>query len=202
MSETTTPSISDTLVSSSTSKRNNNRRNKKKRSQQNDQSVKFQGETADFGAVFVLGDETSEGKPSSFKKAVVATEVYVAATYASSAKVLGSLFDDEPSLPTLAPPPEPVGEDAENELRRMMYMEHYKRHLTKSEQLTNTLHSLFTIIWGQCSPGIQSRIRSSGFNSSSRKRKVTVPGFSRKLGKSCSFSVMVATDSEPCWKGR
>ena len=91
----------------------------------------------------------------------MATEVYVAATYASSAKVLGSLFDDEPSLPTLAPPPEPVGEDAENELRRVMYMERYKRHLTKSEQLTNTLHSLFTIIWGQCSPGIQSRIRSS-----------------------------------------
>ena len=87
--------------------------------------------------------------------------MYVAATYASSAKVLGSLFDDEPNLPTLAPPPEPVGEDAENELRRVMYMGRYKRYLTKAEQLTNTLHSLFTIIWGQCSPGIQSRIRIS-----------------------------------------
>ena len=148
MNETTTPPSSGTPASSSTSKRNNSRRNKKKRNQQNDQSVKFQGATADFGAVFVLGDETSEGKPSSFKKAVVATEVYVTATYASSAKVLGSLFDDEPSLPTLAPPPEPVGEDAENELLRVMYMERYKRYLTKSEHLTNTLHSLFTIIWG------------------------------------------------------
>ena len=161
-----TPSSTGTTAPASTSKRNNGRRNKKKKNQQNDQVAKFQGATAEFGAIFVLGDETTEGKPSSFKKAIVATEVYVAATYPTSAKVLGSLFDDEPTLPTLAPPPEPVGEDAENELRRVMlrrvmYMERYKRHLTKSEQLTNTLHSLSTIIWGQCSPGIQSRIRSS-----------------------------------------
>ena len=155
------PSPTDTPAPASTSKHNNGRRNKKKKNQQNDHVVKFQGATADFGAVFVLGDETTEGRPSSFKKAIVTTEVYVAATYASSAKSLGSLFHDEPSLPTLAPPPEPVGEDADNELRRVMYMEKYKRYLTKSEQLTNTLHSLFTIIWGQCSPGIQSRIRSS-----------------------------------------
>ena len=161
MSEAQTPSSTGTPVSTPTSNRNNNRRNKKKKNQHNDQGPKFQGATPDFGAVFVLGDETSEGRPSSFKKAVVAAEVYVAATYPSSAKVLCSLFDDESSLPTLAPPPEPVGEDADNELRRVMYMERYNRHLTKSEQLTNTLHSLFTIIWGQCSPGIQSRIRSS-----------------------------------------
>ena len=139
------PPPTDTPAPASASRCNNGKRNKKKRNQQSDHVAKFQGATADFGAVFVLGDETTEGKPSSFKKAIVATEVYVAATYAS-AKVLGSLFDDEPSHPTLAPPPEPVGEDAENEPRRIMYMEKYKRYLTKSEQLTNTLHSLFTII--------------------------------------------------------
>ena len=155
------PPPTDNPASVSASRRSNGKRNKKKKNQQSDHVVKFQGATADFGAVFVLGDETTEGKPSSFEKAIVATELYVAATYASSTKVLGSLFDDEASLRTLAPPPEPVGEDAENELCRIMYMEKYKRYLTKSEQLNNTLHSLFTIIWGQCSPGIQSRIRSS-----------------------------------------
>ena len=120
MSEAHAPSSTGTPVSTPTSNRNNNRRNKKKKNQHNDQGPKFQGATPDFGAVFVLGDETSEGRPSCFKKAVVAAEVYTAATYPSSAKVLGSYFDDEPSLPTLAPPPEPVGEDAENELRRVM----------------------------------------------------------------------------------
>ena len=147
MSEDAPPST-DNPASGSASRRGNGKRNKKKKIHQSDHVVKFQGATADFGAVFVLGNETSEGKPSSFKKAIVATEVYVAATYASSTKVLGCLFDDQPSLPNLAPPPEPVGEDAENELRRIMYMEKYKRYLTMSEQLKNTLHSLFTIIWG------------------------------------------------------
>ena len=81
MSEAQTPSSTGTPVSTPTSKRNNNRRNKKKKNQDSDQGPKFQGATPDFGAVFVLGDETSEGRPSSFKKAVVAAEVYVATTY-------------------------------------------------------------------------------------------------------------------------
>ena len=40
-------------------------------------------------------------------------------------------------------------------------MELFKRHLNEKDLLTNHLHSLFTILWGQCSPGIQSKIRSS-----------------------------------------
>ena len=74
MSEVTpSPSSSGTPAPVSTSKRNNSRRNKKKKNENNDQVVRFQGATADFGDVFVLGDETTEGKPSSFKKAIVAT---------------------------------------------------------------------------------------------------------------------------------
>ena len=109
--------------------------------------------------MFALTDETSEGNPSSF--AMMAAEGFVTSTYPESAKAMGSLFDEEPTTPSLATPAEPIGEDAENEIRRTMYFELFKRHLTKKETLSNHLHSFCTIIWGQCSPGIQSKIRSS-----------------------------------------
>ena len=91
----------------------------------------------------------------------MAAEIFVASTYPESTKAMGSLFDEEPTTPSLAPPAELIGEDAENEIRRTMYFELFMRHLTKKETLTNHLHSFFTILWGQCSPGIQSKMRSS-----------------------------------------
>ena len=40
-------------------------------------------------------------------------------------------------------------------------MELFKRRLTEKDSLSNNLHSFFTILWGQCSPGIQSKIKTS-----------------------------------------
>ena len=161
MSEAQQAATPPTVPPTPSQGRRNTRKNKKKKTQQKENGEKFKGTTPDFGAVFSLADEPVEGNTSSFKQVLLATEVYVAAHYTKSAKAMSSLFEDAPTCPSLAPPIEPVGEDAESELQRVKYMELFKRYLNERDLLSNHLHSLFTILWGQCSPGIQSKIRSS-----------------------------------------
>ena len=161
MSEAQQAATPPTVPPTPSQGRRNTRKNKKKKTQQKENGEKFKGTTPDFGAVFSLADEPVEGNTSSFKQVLLATEVYVAAHFTKSAKAMSSLFEDAPTCPSLAPPIEPVGEDAESELQRVKYMELFKRYLNEKDLLSNHLHSLFTILWGQCSPGIQSKIRSS-----------------------------------------
>ena len=72
---------------------------------------------------------------------------------------MSTLFEDTPTNPSVVPPAEPAGDDAESTLRVKVYMEMLKRHLNEKEVLTNNLHSFFTVLWGQCSPGIQCKLR-------------------------------------------
>ena len=72
---------------------------------------------------------------------------------------MSTLFDDVPTNPSLSPPIELVGDGAENTFKRKVYFELFKQYLSDCKTLINNLHSLFSIIWGQCSTGVQSKLK-------------------------------------------
>ena len=59
-----------------------------------------------------------------------------------------------------APPDRPVGDDADDKITVKIYMEDRKAWKEESKNLDDALHSFFTILWGQCSPGVQGTITS------------------------------------------
>ena len=67
-------------ASLSSSRRNKSRSNKSKRSKakEDTKTPLFKGATEDFGAVFTLKDETTDGRGNTYKEAVLAAEVWVA----------------------------------------------------------------------------------------------------------------------------
>ena len=159
-SSTTAGNNATASTSSSSSRRNNSRggRNKKDK-QRSDTFVPFKGKMELFGGAFALKEELPEGKGCSFKDVMEAAEVFVATKFPKSSKTMNSLFDDPPIYPSLAPPPDSVRDDIESIFRQTVYMTLLKKHLEEKEILANNLHSFFTILWGQCSPGLQSKIR-------------------------------------------
>ena len=120
----------------------------------------FIGATVEFDRhVFTMKDEYT-GAPSRFDETLQRGEVFVAKQYPKSARAMSSLFGGTPKNPSLAPPPEPIGEDREDDLTIRCYLEDRKEHLKLAKELENSLHSFFTVLWGQCSPGIQSKLSS------------------------------------------
>ena len=154
------PSPSTSGENEASSRRSSNRNGKSKKPKIKEESPQaFKGVTQDFGGVLIQREELHDGKECNFKETLLAGEVYAAANYPKTSKLLSSLFEDTPTNPPVVPPAEPVGDDAESTLRVTVYMEMLKRHLNEKEVLTNNLHSFFTVLWGQCSPGIQCRLR-------------------------------------------
>ena len=97
-------------------------------------------------------------------------EVYVAENYHKSAKSMRILFNDPPANPAVVPPEEPTGADAESRLKITLHMDKVGRYHVAKDTLENTLHSLFTVLWGQCSPGIQGRLK--GLNQFNQRKEV------------------------------
>ena len=154
------PSPSTSGETEASSRRSSNRNGKSKKSKIKEESLQaFKGVTPDFGGVFIKNEELPDGKEWEYKEILLAGEVYAAANYPKTSKLLSTLFEDTPTNPSVVPPAEPAGDDAESTLRVKVYMEMLKRHLNEKEVLTNNLHSFFTVLWGQCSPGIQCKLR-------------------------------------------
>ena len=99
--------------------------------------------------------------------------------------------------PSLSPPVELVGDDVDNTFKCKVYFELLRRHLNEKETMTNNLHSLFSILWDQCSAGVQSKLTGK-IENSSRKKTETVLGFWKKFVRRCSISAPVVTSSEAC----
>ena len=151
----------DATSSSSSSRRNKSWSGKSKRSKVKDENngVPFKGNTIGFGAVLTFKGETTEGKGNTYKEAILATEVRVASNFSATSKAKKSLFEDTPKNPSLSPPTELIGYDADNGFKCKTHFKLFKRYLNDNETLTNNIHSLFSIIRGQSSPGIQSRLK-------------------------------------------
>ena len=159
-STTSGPSPSTSGATEAPSRSSSNRNNKSKKPKIKGKPLQaFKGVTPAFGGVFVQSEKLPEGRECSYKEMLLAGEVYAAANYPKTAKLLSTLFEDTPTNQFLTPPTEPVGDDSESTLRVTVYMEMLKRHLNEKEVLASNLHSFFTVLWGQCSAGIQCKLR-------------------------------------------
>ena len=154
---TSTPGNVENSNGNNNQSRNN--RNKKGKGKNNGQAQQFKGAIPEFGGTFCLDDEVPNGKECSLKDTLLATEVYVASNFPDTSKTMSPLFQPDPRNPSLSPPPEPTGDDADNNLKVTVYMKRLERHLDEEKLLANNLHRLFTIIWGQCSLGIQAKLK-------------------------------------------
>jgi hypothetical protein len=124
---------------------------------------KWKGATADFGEdkVFALKNELGGDRHVSYKVTVEAAEVFAAVKFPKSSKSMALLFRDPPRHPFIKEPDKPMGEDRKDNLMVQLYLEEAKRAAKEKTLLDNALHGMFTILWGQCSPGVQAKVKAS-----------------------------------------
>jgi hypothetical protein len=63
-----------------------------------------------------------------------------------------------------------MGEDRKDNLMVQLYLEEAKRAAQEKTLLDNALHGMFTILWGQCSPGVQAKVKASQSFSSKKEQ--------------------------------
>ena len=145
---------------SGSSNQNNRRGNRGKNKKKSTHQSSWKAASSGFdGKYFSLANELGTGRDSNFKETMQKVEVYVAENFPKSAKSMRKLFNDPPSNPIITPPEEPTGANAESRLQIALHMDKVGRYHVAKDTLENNLHSLFTVLWGQCSPGVQGRLR-------------------------------------------
>ena len=162
MSEVTSPPTTNTPSSGN---QNRKKKGKKGKDKVKTSKSKLKGATTDLGddKVFALKNELGADRVISYKTTVEAAEVFAAVKFPKSAKAMSSLFKDPPRNPTIAVPARPVGDDLQDTLVVTLYIEEAKRANAEQTLLDNALHGMFTILWGQCSPGVQAKVRGNQF---------------------------------------
>ena len=90
---------------------------------------------------------------------VEAAEVVVATMFPKAAKGMSSLFFTNPMTPTIDEPTEPQGPDRQDSFICQKYFRDRDRVIAEKVILEGALHGLFVLLWGQCSPGIQNKLR-------------------------------------------
>ena len=156
----TAPTSSSSNSSSASSRRQNNRRGNNNNNRP-PQHSKWSGASSDLRDedVFVLKDEFGPARNTRFMETLARLQVFAATKFPKSIRAMSSLFLDAPVNPKVGDPVEPQGADRNDRLSIALYMEERKRAVDERIALDNALHSFFTIIWGQSSPGIQNKIQ-------------------------------------------
>jgi len=112
----------------------------------------FKGETETMnGNVFQLLEEAKD--PTQFNRTKEALERYAAKTYHSDMR---SLFQKKTNLPTVDEPDE-VEANA-RQLYKDAYAEDVKHYAKAKRMLTKDLRALYSVIWGQCSPNLTTKL--------------------------------------------
>ena len=131
-------------------KRNGNRNQFSRK--QNRAGSTFKGAVEKMnGHVFQAhGEHTNRGE---FQRTLEELQVYCSTAYVQEAGLLAPLFNKLEN-PSLAKPTKPTySEDSEERsLEEDIYKEEVKVYVKTKSNLGSTLHSLFDVIWGQCSP--------------------------------------------------
>ena len=87
--------------------------------------------------------------------------MYCSTTYIQDAGLLEPLFSKLENPILLRPPKPTYSEDNEEKsLEEEIYREEIKVYVKTKVSLKNTLHSLFSVIWGQCSQLLRSKLES------------------------------------------
>ena len=113
----------------------------------------FRGETPGLnGNVFQTLAESHD--PTQFKCTLEALERFSNKVYQVD---LRQLFSDDISLPVLDRPKRPAEGDEDN-LEVEEYREELKEFVKERKNMSKALRSLFSVIWGQCSPSVTTRL--------------------------------------------
>lgn len=92
--------------------------------------------------------------PTQFKRTMEALEQFSNKVYQVD---LRTLFDEHISLPLLTRPTRKTGDDAD-ELDAEEYREEVKEYVKEKKTLSKALRSLFSVVWGQCSVSVTTRL--------------------------------------------
>ena len=115
----------------------------------------FRGATESLsGKVFQLYSEQTSS--TEFQDTMDALEIFAATTYKNHVHYLRTIFNDL-EAPTV-PRPTALDDDADNIDERGLE-EDIKAWRKDVRELKNTLVSFFNVVWGQCSAGMQARLR-------------------------------------------
>ena len=111
------------------------------------------------GHVFrTYGEQAKRGE---FQRTLEELKVYCSTTYIQDAGLLEPLFSKLENPILLRPPKPTYSEDNEEKsLEEEIYKEEIKVYVKTKVSLKNTLHSLFSVIWGQCSQLLRSKLES------------------------------------------
>lgn len=114
---------------------------------------KFKGETSDMnGAVFETAEETKD--PLQFVRTLEALERYSYKTYNTD---LSTVFDQPVgTTPVISKPKNP--EATADEYDKQAFIIRVKSHIAEEKQLLVDLKSLWSVVWGQCSPALVSKL--------------------------------------------
>ena len=111
------------------------------------------------GHVFqTYGEQPKRGE---FQRTLDELKIYCSTTYIQEAVLLEPLFERLEN-PVLEKPTKPVySQDSEEKsLEEDIYKEEIKVYVKARASLKNTLHSLFSVIWGQCSQVLKNKLES------------------------------------------
>ena len=140
----------------------------------------FKGSTFELhGNVFQTKAE--QKKKSQYQTTMDALKIYASTTYKKESKFLAPLWRDlkKPNIPLPKEPKEESKEVTTDEtvdgvvvsttktvtvpvsrVKQAIFDEKIKNWVREEQGLEATLHSLYNVIWGQCSPSMQEKIRS------------------------------------------
>lgn len=117
---------------------------------------KFKGETSEMNsAVFETAEETKD--PLQFVRTLEALERY---SYKSYSTDLSTVFDQPVgTILIMAKPKNPDKATADEYDDKQAFIIKVKaHHIAEEKQLLVDLKSLWSVIWGQCSPGLVSKL--------------------------------------------
>jgi len=134
--------------------RNVNRGQRGKGNQRSYYGNSFKGETEGLnGNVFQTQTESKD--PTQYKRTVEALERYCDKVYGVDMR---SLFGPEPEIPSVSPPTRPGADSDEVEVDA--YREEIKQFVKDRKCLEKSLRALFSVIWGQCSLNVITKLSS------------------------------------------
>ena len=139
--------------------RNNNRRSNRQNNNKNDSNPKkaetFNGATAALhGHVFQLMAENP--KQNQFEKTVEALDIYASATFSDDAKYLSHLLDKFETPKVEKPNALKANADDTDKEGWKIEVKYWK---AGEMRLKQTLHAMYTIIWGQCSQLMKTQVQ-------------------------------------------
>ena len=72
---------------------------------------------------------------------------------------MSTLFEDKPTNPIIVEPDPPTGPNRTDHILVQVYLDERKRALNRADDLRNSKFAFFEVLYGQCFPGVQSKLK-------------------------------------------